>query len=233
MKKLSVLALAAACVLTFTAFGFTACGDDESENSISSSISQSSSNTSSDSSSSSASSTDNSESNTTEESASEVSYEVGDTVSSFTLKKYFGEEDETYTLQDDLDDGKIVILYFWYLGCQPCQEELPEFGEVAAEYSDEVSLVVIHSSTVPTGSADQLETYVADEKYMGWNFWAYDNVSFTLDNSDEQSVYTAMQGTNAYPMTVILNSNGVITARYTSQIDKATLVSEIESILNS
>ncbi|MCD7729153.1 MAG: TlpA family protein disulfide reductase [Clostridia bacterium] len=167
-----------------------------------------------------------------EEAVAEVSYEVGDTVSSFTLKKYFGEEDETYTLQDDLDDGKIVILNFWYIGCQPCQEELPEFGEVAEEYSDEVSLVVIHSSTVSTGSVDLLETYVADEKYMGWDFWAYDNVSFTLDNSGEQSVYTAMQGTNAYPMTVILNSDGVITARYASKIDKATLESEIKSILN-
>lgn len=159
-----------------------------------------------------------------------VTYEVGDTVESFTMKKYFGEEDDTYTLQDDLDAGKVVVLNFWYIGCQPCQEELPDFGELAAEYPDDVSVVVIHSSTVSTGSLSSLEAYV--QNYMGWDFWSYDNVSFTLDNSDEQSLYAAFNGTNAYPMTVILDSSGAMRYRYTSKMEKDELFECVETLLS-
>lgn len=162
------------------------------------------------------------------ETVASVSYEIGDTVESFTMKKYFGDGDATYTLQDDLDDGKIIVLNFWYIGCQPCQEELPDFGELAAEYPDDISLVVIHSSTVNTNLTAALENYV--KNYMGWEFWAYNNVSFTLDNSDDDSMYYAFNGKNTYPMTVVLDREGVVCYRYADKVSES-FFDDVKSLL--
>ncbi len=164
------------------------------------------------------------------ETVASTSYEIGDTVESFTMKKYFGEEDATYTLQDDLDAGKIVILNFWYMGCQPCQEELPEFGAFAAEYPEDISLVVIHSSTVDTSyDNNDLENYVT--KRMKWEFQYYDNVSFTWDNSGDGSMYYAFGGKNTYPMTVVLDRNGVERFRYPDKVSES-FFQDVRSLLD-
>ncbi len=157
----------------------------------------------------------------------DVIYSEGDTVASFTLKKYFGDEDDTYSLQDDLDEGRIVVLNFWYTTCGPCEAELPYFGEMAETYSDDVSLVVIHSSTMSTDIP--VEYYVSEIR--GWEFQYLDNVSFTMDLSDSESVYKSFDGDGSYPMTVILDNEGVVQFIKKSKMEESELYEQVDALI--
>ncbi|MCD8373053.1 MAG: TlpA family protein disulfide reductase [Clostridia bacterium] len=148
------------------------------------------------------------------ESSGENGYKTGNTVSNFTLTEYFDEENGTYKLQDDLDENRVVVLYFWYIGCSPCEEDIPELGGLAEQYSDKLSVVIAHSSEINASSIDMLETYVKDTK--NWSFYSLDNVHFTLDNSGGKSVYDKFGGDNVYPTVAVIDGNGTLRFSYSS-----------------
>ncbi len=154
---------------------------------------------------------------------------VGDTCPDFTMKKFFGGDGATYTLQDDLDEGRIVVLNFWYIGCQPCQAELPHFGELAERYSSEVSLVVIHSSASSVDKLNELEQFVPDT--MGWTFQNLENVSFTVDNSGSDSMFLTLGGRDAYPITIVLDSTGVVRYAQYYSVERDELFGWVEELL--
>ncbi len=204
MRKIKALACLAACAAV-CAVGFSACGGNTSGNS-------------------SADSTD-----------SHI-YITGETYRNITLQKFFGEDGDTYTLQNDLYAGKAVIIYFWYTGCGPCEEDIPYLGELAQDenYADKVSVVVVHGGGSLRGTAlgklssgaYYIESYITLNK--GWDF--YNDITWAIDTEDSQC-FTELGGTNSYPVTAMLDSNGVI--QYTSQMSftKATLYEKVDSIL--
>lgn len=103
--------------------------------------------------------------------------------------------------------GKITVINFWGTWCGPCKAELPDFDRIAREYADTVTVIAV--STVSQGGE-------SPEEYIGKNFadspiiWGRDK---TLDETDPYSpdyYYTLLGGEAMYPMTVILDGNGVI-----------------------
>ena len=129
---------------------------------------------------------------------------------------------ETFEVSDHR--GKIVVINFWYTDCQPCKAELPHFNEVYEEYKDVMEMIVIHEATMyaddPEGITQQINQICA-------------NYSFTLgyDSVDNQ-YYKALGGKSAFPMTVIVNQEGIITVVNQGGMEEVALRSEIEKLLD-
>lgn len=112
---------------------------------------------------------------------------------------------------DPTKTGKVTIINFWGTWCGPCKAELPFFDEVAEKYADKVNVIAIHSYL----GIDDGDEYIAEH---------YPNTKmiFARDNLCDQSDYLGTNGEfflalgfrSAYPTTVIIDENGVIT--YTS-----------------
>lgn len=156
-------------------------------------------------------------------------YGVGDTCPDYEFNTVYenagaydenGERIESFKLSDFR--GQVVVLNYWFTSCDPCKAELPDFAEISAkpEYSD-VVFIVIHSCTTSATKAE-IEGVMREElKASDWN------IIFTHDTK-EQYTYEKLGGkNNAYPMTVILDKEGVITFNWLNAIEKGTLENEI------
>ncbi len=165
-------------------------------------------------------------------------YAVGDTMKGFEAKEFFS-DDKTYTLTED--EGKIVVLNFWYIGCGGCEAEMPHFGKLANDerYSDKVSVVVVHSNDDIFGAEDKdeladgtpvlyIEKYILEDKK--WGEFA-ENIKWIKDLNGEDSLYLALGGTGAWPMTAIVDSEGVIRFITASSVTEEILYQEIDRIL--
>lgn len=39
--------------------------------------------------------------------------------------------------------GKVVVLNFWFIGCSPCRQEMPELNKIVAKYADNPNVIFI------------------------------------------------------------------------------------------
>ncbi len=149
---------------------------------------------------------------------------VGDTCPEFTLSVYDGTEGTTYSLADTR--GTITVINFWGTWCGPCVEELPYFAEIADKYSDEIAVIAIHSDYTERGV--DINEYLHD---AGWDQW---NITFMQDSvqaSDSRTVYQTLGGNGSYPMTLILDGDGVIQFKRIGEITYDELETAIVSVI--
>lgn len=116
-------------------------------------------------------------------------------------------------------DGKIVVINFWGTWCGPCKAELPHFNEIAAEYADDVVILTIHTHDDRDDAPSYIEKNYSDSKML----FGYDLAG--------DGFYYLLGGNNSWPMTVILDKDGVITDKYIGAITKNTLKGDIEENL--
>lgn len=147
--------------------------------------------------------------------------EVGNLCPEFTVAVYGGEEGEEYTVTDTR--GKVTVLNFWYTTCTPCVAEMPHFARIAEEYGDSISVVAIHSTAVTEDVDEFLST-------MGWNEY---NIMFAQDHGTfaESETYLMLGGKRTFPMTLILDEEGVIAYRVQGSITYETLKTEIDKLV--
>ncbi len=181
-----------------------------------------------------------------QEIAVSTTYTVGDTMEDFEAREFFS-SDGKYILAED--KGKIVILNFWYIGCGGCETEMPHFGKLAKDekYKDKVSVVVVHSNSNVFGAEDgdnltdgtevkYLERYVLEDKSKStipennWNTF-YQNINWVMDIDGDKSLYLNLGGTGAWPMTAIVDEQGVIRFITASSVTEEILYNEINKIL--
>ena len=105
----------------------------------------------------------------------------------------------TFSLADNV--GKVTVLNFWGTWCGPCVEELLYFDEIATEYADSVTVVAIHSYIAIAQAPQFVEAYYTDS-----------DILFGGDGEDE-AYCVQLGGGQFWPMTVIVDANGVITAK--------------------
>ena len=123
--------------------------------------------------------------------------------------------------------GKITVINFWGTWCTPCVSELPDFDKIATDYKDTVTVIAVHSSTGRETSADYVKAYYPDSEII-----------FANDIPDENDTfngiyYLNLGGSNAYPYTVIIDENGIITHIFEDSLHYDDLKEAIETIKKS
>ena len=116
--------------------------------------------------------------------------------------------------------GKIIVINFWGTWCTPCVAELPHFDELASEFDGEAVFIAIHSSYAADTALDFIHENYPDSKMLFGQ------------NDESDSYFYALGGGDTWPMTLVLDSEGVITARFDGSVDYETLKAAIEDALN-
>ena len=128
-----------------------------------------------------------------------IGYEVGSRCPTYDLQNVY---DSGKTNIESLR-GKIVVINFWYTTCGPCLAELPYFNELANNYEDEVAVLIVHAAFDHDTTAPYL-----NENYPNTKMLAVFDEAVSGNND---YFYNKLGGKSTYPMTVILDENGIIT----------------------
>ncbi len=124
---------------------------------------------------------------------------VGDLCPTYDLKNVYGDG----TTNIESLRGKVVVINFWYTTCGPCVAELPYFNQLANEYDGQVEVVIVHAAFDFETTAPYLDNKYPNTKMIA----VFDEA---VPNKDDY-YYKQLGGKSTYPMTIILNSEGVIT----------------------
>ncbi len=118
------------------------------------------------------------------------------------------------------NSGKITVLNFWFTTCIPCTEELPHFDRIATEYADQVLVVALHAA----------DGYLESFQYIKSN---YKNSAILFGLDEQNAYYQKLEGNGGYPMTLILDGDGKIIAKYNESVTYDILKSVIDPLVNS
>ncbi len=149
------------------------------------------------------------------------SYSIGDYAPIFEIEVYRtnGSESGTYSNEEE---KKILILNFWYTTCGPCLKELPHFNEIQKEYGDKVKIIALHSYEV--------DNRVDKQKFLDDNGYSSYEITFGQD-TEELYLFNRFGGKSSYPMTVIIDSRGIIQYVKTGGITAEELAVQIDKLL--
>ncbi len=155
---------------------------------------------------------------------------VGSACPDFTMKKYEKDGDGNYYLSEEtvtLSDyqGKVVVVNLWATWCGPCIEELPHFNEVYEEYSGEIELFAINGDS----SAEDVSLSINGNDSLDIDWRDY-SITF-LQNGKEPNYLTEVLGSTGLPITMILDTEGVVRFRTDKAIEKDELKAEIDKVL--
>lgn len=115
--------------------------------------------------------------------------------------------------------GKPVVLNFWASWCGPCQSEMPDFDEVAAELGDKVHFMMVNATD---GNRETVDTAKAFIEKKGYTFPVY----FDTDQSASYAY-----GVSGIPMTFFIDAAGNYVAHASGAISKEVLMRGIDMIL--
>jgi thiol-disulfide isomerase/thioredoxin len=146
---------------------------------------------------------------------------VGKDIPAFTLTRCYKSKNTKTEYVSTENDGKVTVINFWFTTCGPCITELPYFLEIKESYGDKINMVVIHSPDV----TENVQTFL-DNK--GWSDY---DVLFTQDTKAVNAYQQLGGKSGAYPMTVIVGADNVITFTQIGSLAEETLLSEIDKAL--
>ena len=122
--------------------------------------------------------------------------------------------------------GKVTVINFWGTWCTPCVNELPFFNRIAEEYSDSVTVVAAHGMATNTAPG-YIASHYPDTKMV----FAFDYIP--EGGSIENGYYTTLGGrNNAYPYTLVLDEDGVITHVFVSSVTYDMLKTAVDEAMN-
>ena len=148
------------------------------------------------------------------EAPAEYGHEIGDLCYDATLP-LVGDQG-SYTVSDG--KGQVVILNFWGNWCPPCKSELPHFDQIADEYEGRVQVVTIHSDYAMSNAESYIQTNYPDSKMI-----------FTYDEGDVY--YDLLARDNAWPITFVLDEEGIIRNRFRGAITYNQLQNVLSNLL--
>ena len=157
---------------------------------------------------------------------------VGDTCPDFTVDTIvaengvFGMSDIDYNLREH--DGKVRVINFWATWCSACKHELPFFDEFAKAYP----MVEVIAICGASGSDSVVQKWMNNEKEDAQTKgWADYSLTFGFYGPNKK-LYEDMGGTGFWPMTVIIDEDGVIRYSEEVEMDFASLEKEVLPLLN-
>lgn len=149
-------------------------------------------------------------------------YKIGDKCPNFTIDLFSsaGADGGTFTPSETSD--QVVVLNFWYTNCAPCNQELPHFNEAQIKYGDSVRILAIHAYDV--------DVKVNKQKFIDKKGYSEYQLTFGID-SENIKLAKKLGIKSAYPMTVILDKEGVIRFTRQGSLSSSELQAEIEKLL--
>ena len=156
-------------------------------------------------------------------------YIAGDgTVTEFALGSrpkaadWSGVSESGNSLSSDQLAGVITVINFWYAGCAPCRVEMPELIELQDQFlGDEVQFIGVNVR-------DTSETALAFARQVKLNFPS-------VMDAKTGSVVLAFTGVvtpQAVPTTLVIDSEGNVSARVLGRIDKGILEELIKTVIS-
>ena len=124
-------------------------------------------------------------------------------------------------LSSDQLTGVITVMNFWYAGCAPCRVEMPELIELQDQFlSDEVQFIGVNVR-------DTADTALAFARQVDLNFPS------VMDAKTGSVVlgFTGVVTPQAVPTTLVIDSEGNVSARVLGRIDKAILEELIKTVV--
>ena len=116
--------------------------------------------------------------------------------------------------------GKITVMNFWGTWCTPCVAELPYFDRIASEYSEDVTVIAIHSALARETAPEYIGKYYPDTQMV-----------FTWDSGATGDYYAMLGGRGTYPYTLVLDENGIVTKVFFSSVTYEDLKAAVENNL--
>lgn len=146
--------------------------------------------------------------------SADVGGEIGDICFDHELPVYGS--DQTVSVEDYR--GKVTVVNFWYIFCGSCVKELQtEFPLIKEEYGDQVEILAVHS----------YEEYNSD--IPAFIEQSFPGADFTFCRDTEGEAYFHMLGgSQAWPVTVVLDQDGVIV----ESIMGSTTYDELKEIID-
>ncbi len=108
--------------------------------------------------------------------------------------------------------GRSTVVNFWASWCDPCREEMPMLASVA-QTRDSVRFIGVNTKDQPAAAADFLES---------------SGVGFEQLYDPDGELLRQLGTVQGLPVTLVLDTEGVVTLRHIGQIDEATLVGALE-----
>ena len=140
---------------------------------------------------------------------------VGDECPDFTLTTYTNDADGSFTLSENLGK-KVTLINYWYIGCGGCEAEMPHLNRISEECAGQVDVIAVHSEdTYGFDVADWLSKREDKENGGYWNEYS---IIFAQDGvqSSGLNTYNTLGGNSAWPMTVIVDEEGIVQFYHTS-----------------
>ncbi len=154
---------------------------------------------------------------------------VGEYCPDFTLPRIGGGGDLNFSALK----GKVVIINFWATWCGPCVTELPAFEQIMEAYEGQAEVVAVHSSHI----TEDVVSFIASKQdalvpARTWKDW---KLSFVQDSGEEPAsdVYDMLGGRDSYPMTVIVDQDGVIVFRREGSVTYDDLLLQMRLLLET
>lgn len=136
-----------------------------------------------------------------------VGNKVGNLAPTYDMRNVFGGG----TTNVESLRGKVVVINFWGTWCGPCKAELPYFDTLATEFDGEVVVIAVHTSLTAPEAPDYLTEHYPNTKML--TTYDDENPATSVDK-----YYKQLGGRDTYPMTIILDENGVITHKIVKSI---------------
>lgn len=111
--------------------------------------------------------------------------------------------------------GKILFLNFWQTTCPPCVRELPDFVNFIEENEDEATWLAINVDETPT----IINTFFAKHDFIG--------IPVVMDR---ESTVRNQYGVMGFPMTFVLDEDGIIRHLSIGELSYPEMQAILESV---
>jgi thiol-disulfide isomerase/thioredoxin len=90
--------------------------------------------------------------------------------------------------------GKVIVLNFWFIGCPPCRQEIPELNKLALQYANNPNVIFL--------------AICLDQDYQIFDFLKTSPFAYHI--VDRGQYYADQFKINLYPTNVVLDKEGKV-----------------------
>lgn len=128
---------------------------------------------------------------------------------------------------DPTATGKITVVNFWGTWCTPCVGELPYFDRIATDYSEDVTVIAVHSYLSIETAPSYIGQYYPDSLMRFATDYPLDDVGLV------GGYYSSLGGRGTYPYTLVLDEKGVVAEIFVDKVEYEDLNTVITRLLNN